>query len=237
MLSELLSGTWGRKRPSSPCPALSDLRPFPPSGQLCETPPHPAAPRSPCEGAECQNGAHCVDQGSRPVCQCLPGFGGPECEKLLSVNFVDRDTYLQFTDLQNWPRANITLQVDAQGAGHRGESGGGGSWLQVRDSRHVPAQDRGEAPVSVRVFGCGCQHLSLKSFKQNWKGYWHINPISKKRQEGEVVSWATRSRKPNLPGLYPTISCLSDSSLHLQCVMGFVSCAWSAARLTPSLCL
>uniref|UniRef100_A0A8C4LRD3 Slit homolog 1 protein n=1 Tax=Equus asinus asinus TaxID=83772 RepID=A0A8C4LRD3_EQUAS len=59
----------------------------------------------------CQNGADCVDQGSRPVCQCLPGFGGPECEKLLSVNFVDRDTYLQFTDLQNWPRANITLQV------------------------------------------------------------------------------------------------------------------------------
>ncbi|MBZ3884857.1 Slit-like protein 1 protein [Sciurus carolinensis] len=81
------------------------------SGQLCEIPPHPPAPRSPCEGTECQNGANCVEQGSRPVCQCLPGFGGPECEKLLSVNFVDRDTYLQFTDLQNWPRANITLQV------------------------------------------------------------------------------------------------------------------------------
>ena len=38
-----------------------------------------------------------MDQGNGPVCQCLPGFGGPECEKLLSVNFVDRDTYLQFT--------------------------------------------------------------------------------------------------------------------------------------------
>uniref|UniRef100_A0A8C0JYV3 Slit homolog 1 protein n=1 Tax=Canis lupus dingo TaxID=286419 RepID=A0A8C0JYV3_CANLU len=81
------------------------------SGQFCEAPPRPPAPRSPCEGTECQNGANCVDQGSGPVCQCLPGFGGPECEKLLSVNFVDRDTYLQFTDLQNWPRANITLQV------------------------------------------------------------------------------------------------------------------------------
>ncbi|XP_070637377.1 slit homolog 1 protein [Bos indicus] len=81
------------------------------SGQLCETPPRPPGPRSPCEGTECQNGANCVDQGNGPVCQCLPGFGGPECEKLLSVNFVDRDTYLQFTDLQNWPRANITLQV------------------------------------------------------------------------------------------------------------------------------
>uniref|UniRef100_A0A452SV77 Slit homolog 1 protein n=1 Tax=Ursus americanus TaxID=9643 RepID=A0A452SV77_URSAM len=81
------------------------------SGQFCEAPPRPPTPRSPCEGTECQNGANCVDQGGGPVCQCLPGFGGPECEKLLSVNFVDRDTYLQFTDLQNWPRANITLQV------------------------------------------------------------------------------------------------------------------------------
>lgn len=88
---------------------------FPLSGQLCDIPP---APRSPCEGTECQNGANCVNQGSRPVCQCLPGFGGPECEKLLSVNFVDRDTYLQFTDLQNWPRANITLQVCVWGPGH-----------------------------------------------------------------------------------------------------------------------
>lgn len=104
---------WERKMLLAP--ALSDLSPFPLSGQLCETPPRPPAPRNPCEGTECQNGANCVDQGNGPVCQCLPGFGGPECEKLLSVNFVDRDTYLQFTDLQNWPRANITLQVCAQG--------------------------------------------------------------------------------------------------------------------------
>lgn len=118
------------------------------------------------------------------MCQCLPGFGGPECEKLLSVNFVDRDTYLQFTDLQDWPRANITLQVGAQGTGRKGESGSGGPWPQVRDSRHIPAQDNGEAPVSVSVFGCGCQHRSSKSFKQNWKGCWDINPISKRSRGG-----------------------------------------------------
>uniref|UniRef100_A0A670HVK4 Slit homolog 1 protein n=1 Tax=Podarcis muralis TaxID=64176 RepID=A0A670HVK4_PODMU len=81
------------------------------SGQLCEIPPHGSLQPSPCERAECQNGANCVELGSRALCQCLPGFGGPKCEKLLSVNFVDRDTYLQFTDLQNWPSANITLQV------------------------------------------------------------------------------------------------------------------------------
>lgn len=78
-----------------------------------------------CERAECQNGAPCVERGTRALCQCLPGFGGPKCEKLLSVNFVDRDTYLQFTDLQDWPRANITLQVSGGGCwGHWGMASG-----------------------------------------------------------------------------------------------------------------
>lgn len=89
--------------------------PWPRSGQLCEMPPHAVGQPGLCERAECQNGAQCVERGARALCQCLPGFGGPKCEKLLSVNFVDRDTYLQFTDLQDWPRANITLQVRAGG--------------------------------------------------------------------------------------------------------------------------
>lgn len=95
---------------SQPC-AQQHSRPR--SGQLCEIPPHTAGQPGLCERAECQNGAPCVERGTRALCQCLPGFGGPKCEKLLSVNFVDRDTYLQFTDLQDWPRANITLQVRA----------------------------------------------------------------------------------------------------------------------------
>uniref|UniRef100_A0A8C5MI53 Slit homolog 1 protein n=1 Tax=Leptobrachium leishanense TaxID=445787 RepID=A0A8C5MI53_9ANUR len=81
------------------------------SGQLCEMPPQASSLPSPCKTMDCQNGANCLELGSNAVCQCLPGFGGVKCEKLLSVNFIDRDTYLQFTDLQNWPRANITLQV------------------------------------------------------------------------------------------------------------------------------
>ncbi|MEE6486147.1 hypothetical protein FKM82_014524 [Ascaphus truei] len=80
-------------------------------GQLCEMPPQASSLPSPCKLTQCQNGANCIDLGNSAVCQCLPGFVGTRCEKLLSVNFVDRDTYLQFTDLQNWPRANITLQV------------------------------------------------------------------------------------------------------------------------------
>lgn len=134
---ESLTCTVGELPPlhSAP-PSLTCVFSF--SGQLCEIPP---APRSPCEGTECQNGANCVDQGSRPVCQCLPGFGGPECEKLLSVNFVDRDTYLQFTDLQNWPRANITLQVCALGPGHSQGVMEQGTWARQNVRVHPCPQE------------------------------------------------------------------------------------------------
>uniref|UniRef100_A0A673LCT1 Slit homolog 1 protein n=1 Tax=Sinocyclocheilus rhinocerous TaxID=307959 RepID=A0A673LCT1_9TELE len=78
------------------------------SGQLCEV---LSTPRSLCDLADCQNNAPCVERGGHALCQCLEGFGGPRCEKLVSVNFVDRDSYLLLSDLQNWPQANITLQV------------------------------------------------------------------------------------------------------------------------------
>lgn len=45
------------------------------------------------------------------ACQCEPGFEGQHCEKLVSVNFIDRDSYVQLQDVRNWPQANITLQV------------------------------------------------------------------------------------------------------------------------------
>jgi len=78
------------------------------SGQLCEVLP---SPLSLCELADCQNNAPCVERGGRALCQCPPEFGGPSCEKLVSVNFIDRDSYLLLSDLKNWPQANITLQV------------------------------------------------------------------------------------------------------------------------------
>lgn len=90
---------------------ISSLHPFwvsPRSGQLCEVPP---SPLSLCELADCQNDAPCVERGGRALCQCPPEFGGPRCEKLVSVNFIDRDSYLLLSDLKNWPQANITLQV------------------------------------------------------------------------------------------------------------------------------
>lgn len=91
---------------SSPSLVLSSLSQC--SGQLCEIPP---SALSLCELADCQNNAPCVERGGHALCQCPPEFGGPRCEKLVSVNFVDRDSYLLLSDLKNWPQANITLQV------------------------------------------------------------------------------------------------------------------------------
>lgn len=78
------------------------------SGRLCEA--SLGAPAG-CEQLLCENGAPCVERGGTAACQCLPGFGGPRCEKLLSVNFIDRDSYLLLSDLKNRPQTNITLQV------------------------------------------------------------------------------------------------------------------------------
>ncbi len=64
-----------------------------------------------CEQLLCENGAPCVESASTAACQCLPGFGGPHCEKLLSVNFIDRDSYLLLNNVKNRPQTNITLQV------------------------------------------------------------------------------------------------------------------------------
>ncbi|XP_072413292.1 slit homolog 1 protein-like isoform X2 [Chiloscyllium punctatum] len=81
------------------------------SGRFCELPSQASSDSVQCQLQDCLNDGQCVKVGARSLCQCLPGFGGSRCDKLVSVNFVDRDSYLQFTELKNWPRANISLQV------------------------------------------------------------------------------------------------------------------------------
>ncbi|KAM9792195.1 LOW QUALITY PROTEIN: slit homolog 1 protein-like [Neosynchiropus ocellatus] len=76
------------------------------SGELCEVP-----PPSPCQPTRCQNGATCEDGAGTAVCQCPPGFEGPACERLVSVDFVSRDSYVELRDVRNWRQTNITLQV------------------------------------------------------------------------------------------------------------------------------
>lgn len=66
---------------------------------------------SPCDNHECLNGAQCVVVGTDPRCQCLQGYEGESCETLVSVNFVNRESYLQLPSSLLAPETNISLQV------------------------------------------------------------------------------------------------------------------------------
>uniref|UniRef100_A0A803VF42 Slit guidance ligand 3 n=1 Tax=Ficedula albicollis TaxID=59894 RepID=A0A803VF42_FICAL len=82
------------------------------SGLLCETPPPMVLLQtSPCDQYECQHGAQCVVAQHEPVCRCLAGFAGPRCEKLITVNFVGKDSYVELPSAKIRPQANISLQV------------------------------------------------------------------------------------------------------------------------------
>ncbi|KAM7326277.1 hypothetical protein ACRRTK_014755 [Alexandromys fortis] len=66
---------------------------------------------SPCDNFDCQNGAQCIIRINEPICQCLPGYLGEKCEKLVSVNFVNKESYLQIPSTKVRPQTNITLQI------------------------------------------------------------------------------------------------------------------------------
>lgn len=89
---------------SLPCP--------PSSGLFCEHPPPMVLLQtSPCDQYECQNGAQCIVVQQEPTCRCPPGFAGPRCEKLITVNFVGKDSYVELASAKVRPQANISLQV------------------------------------------------------------------------------------------------------------------------------
>ncbi|KAG8591549.1 hypothetical protein GDO81_000215 [Engystomops pustulosus] len=82
------------------------------SGLFCEFPPPMVLPRtSPCDNFECQNGGQCIMKGSDPSCQCAPGYQGGKCEKLTSINFVSKDSFLQIPSTRIRSQTNISLQV------------------------------------------------------------------------------------------------------------------------------
>ncbi|XP_010789142.1 slit homolog 2 protein-like [Notothenia coriiceps] len=66
---------------------------------------------SPCDNHECLNGAQCVVVGTDPRCQCLQGYEGDSCETLVSVNFVNRESYLLLPSSLLSPETNISLQI------------------------------------------------------------------------------------------------------------------------------
>ncbi|XP_017704910.1 PREDICTED: slit homolog 3 protein isoform X3 [Rhinopithecus bieti] len=82
------------------------------SGPFCEHPPPMVLLQtSPCDQYECQNGAQCIVVQQEPTCRCPPGFAGPRCEKLITVNFVGKDSYVELASAKVRPQANISLQV------------------------------------------------------------------------------------------------------------------------------
>ncbi|KAB0349166.1 hypothetical protein FD754_014023 [Muntiacus muntjak] len=82
------------------------------SGPHCEQPPPMVLLQtSPCDQYECQNGAQCIVVRQEPTCRCPPGFAGPRCEKLITVNFVGKDSYVELASAKVRPQANISLQV------------------------------------------------------------------------------------------------------------------------------
>ncbi|KAL4843254.1 hypothetical protein H8958_008198 [Nasalis larvatus] len=82
------------------------------SGLFCEFSPPMVLPRtSPCDNFDCQNGAQCIVRINEPICQCLPGYQGEKCEKLVSVNFINKESYLQIPSAKVRPQTNITLQI------------------------------------------------------------------------------------------------------------------------------
>ena len=87
------------------------------SGLFCEFSPPMVLPRtSPCDNHECLNGAQCVVTGPDPRCQCLHGYEGEHCQTLVSVNFMNRGSYIQLPSNLLSPETNISLQVDTSRA-------------------------------------------------------------------------------------------------------------------------
>ncbi|CAJ0965367.1 unnamed protein product [Ranitomeya imitator] len=82
------------------------------SGLFCEFPPPMVLPRtSPCDNFDCQNGGQCIMKGSDPSCQCASGYQGAKCEKLTSINFVGKDSFLQIPSTRIRSQTNISLQM------------------------------------------------------------------------------------------------------------------------------
>lgn len=98
--------------PLHPLPIPTHTALPPSSGVFCEHPPPMVLLQtSPCDQYECQNGAQCIIVQQEPTCRCPPGFAGPRCEKLITVNFVGKDSYVELASAKVRPQANISLQV------------------------------------------------------------------------------------------------------------------------------
>ncbi|XP_029114808.1 slit homolog 2 protein isoform X3 [Scleropages formosus] len=144
------------------------------SGLFCEFSPPMVLPRtSPCDNHECRNGAQCFVRGGDPECQCLQGYQGERCEKLISVNFVEHESFLQIPSSLISAQANISLQIATDEDN--------GILLYKGDNDHIAVElyrgrlrvsyDTGSSPpsaiYSVETINDGSFHLvELVAFEQ-----------------------------------------------------------------------
>ncbi|XP_026881111.2 slit homolog 2 protein isoform X3 [Electrophorus electricus] len=115
------------------------------SGLFCEFSPPMVLPRtSPCDNYECANGAQCVVKDTDPVCQCVHGYEGLRCERLVSVNFISRDSFLQIPSGLFTEHTNISLQIATDEDN--------GMLLYKADSEHIAVElYRGRLRVSYNT--------------------------------------------------------------------------------------
>lgn len=128
------------------------------SGLFCETPPPMVLLQtSPCDNYECQNGAQCIVAQGEPVCRCLAGFAGQRCEKLITVNFVGKDSYVELPSAKIRPQANISLQVGHLSSTcklHMSVCLNRGCWPKPRENQSV------------------CEPLVCSKITETWRSDW-----------------------------------------------------------------
>lgn len=80
------------------------------TGQFCERAPlYVDSSIDACSYHDCRNGGVCRKKSfSDYECRCPSGFGGKKCEKLISVSFVEKDSYLKISSNQPLP-FNLSL--------------------------------------------------------------------------------------------------------------------------------
>ncbi|XP_077992142.1 slit homolog 2 protein-like [Glandiceps talaboti] len=82
------------------------------SGTFCEFMPRVFPQHtSPCQYHDCKNYGQCYfnNQTGNYGCKCLSGFHGDKCEMITGVTFTQKDSYVQYQQLQNKPHANVTM--------------------------------------------------------------------------------------------------------------------------------
>ncbi|XP_012937853.1 slit homolog 2 protein [Aplysia californica] len=124
------------------------------SGRFCEIAPvldivmlpNSHARAAACRLHQCQNNAVCYQPAGSPdyMCKCAPGFEGKKCEKLSSVSFKDKDSYVKLPRVDFRQMTNISISFTTKS--HNG------ILLYAGEQQHIAVElFRGRIRVSFDV--------------------------------------------------------------------------------------